>query len=424
MFDIMACARACRSCWACFDSGIEGNATDSPFARCTLNYARKRFLLSTNQLSQLRKFTVFDENRAHGTSHNTINLVLVQEAKKASRVRFKDDSALELERCRKETERKDRTSKKMKTAWSRLRVQDTAQESGNMSNFRGSSDPPTKLPRNSIALYQRTLQISHLRSNIVSNYGCYPRIYGLKPFQKLPEFAVSERTLQQVQADYPSVQAIFNNLYDTLDATGPGDTILVDKICDLRIEASRCVGAEGNQSTASVAQITRAMGRQKDRSLRICNPVKLMGTIRGSLLSTGTVLFVHSLCHLENLHVSMDCSGEGVSNYKPSISCVGGSQLIVRRCRISSGDGRGFCFYSDGMIHVSESVVTNRARGAVFFGGYACANIDTPGNKSQQFLNNVFELIKPLTNNGFSFKSFGTLASAFVSEQVSQNVYM
>ena len=96
--DLMTCSRACSDCWKCKDSGERGQSM-SPFALCTLSYAKQHYLLSDSDIAKnLLVWQVNDPDRCHGLLNEKIKVVNEKKVKDVAIEKFNSMDGLAQEK--------------------------------------------------------------------------------------------------------------------------------------------------------------------------------------------------------------------------------------------------------------------------------------------------------------------------------------
>ena len=108
--NLLDCSRACLDCFMCKDSGQHGADSKSPFALCTVGYAKIHYLLSDSEISSnLFVWNVDDDLKCHGLISSKVKVVLQNKAKALAHVKFGGEEGLRAE--------KTARAKKSETKW-------------------------------------------------------------------------------------------------------------------------------------------------------------------------------------------------------------------------------------------------------------------------------------------------------------------
>ena len=325
-FNVLSCSRACFSCWCCKDGGEKGRDSTSPFAICSLAFAKNHYLLRDSDVKKGRLFSLAgdDPSKAHGLMCTKMTVVLVKDAAAIGRDRYGGEQGLEDEKC-------------ARWAASEKEKPMTLETAAAQTNY---------FCRN---------QRSYEMVKVSSVYGLSTSVYIPGILSAEPTIFVTDATAEEVSAAWPSATAekfaegkckIFANAVDAFSEVqacrAGGLTVVIDKSVSLGQDFRHCDQEKCKLLLDAREGMTVGETPQTD-TIVLSFDVKIVGTPRGRISSSNACFWAHKYTMVVIDGLSMS-TGFGVGN-SPTLVLGGIAELTD--CSIRSS-GYGYTMLAHG----------------------------------------------------------------------------
>ena len=444
--DLMTCSRACSDCWKCKDSGERGTDSMSPFALCTLSYAKQHYLLSDSDIAKnLLVWQVNDPDRCHGLLNEKIKVINEKKVKDLAIEKFSSMDGLAQEK----------TARSLKSENKWIDKCDAAKANGKSAppmpdQVRKEREKINPVYTNFICVNQRYGKLYHHSER----YGYYKEMYGtnhtvnISP-QSLPTIIVTDATDEELGSIYEGYDItrfvppprpnllVYTNLVDAICCCGRNDfsIIVIDKNCNI---PEMIQTAAPHDLKEYVIRTGLSVGNiEQTNSITLFSSIMISGTDNCNLVSTSAIFWMSQMesrqhCYFKNLNMLVD-NENGPSDYSP---CIVGNKCRIEmknctlRCNTSgfaaaisgttilydcdficpNGMGTLFLAVPEFDEYGRENFIFERNRfeysGAPFFGGIL-DNSSSDKKISSAFFDKLREQNEEVLNDEFDDEMYG-----------------